>query len=143
MALESWPGSIVKLIGSEGGYSDHPADNGGKTKYGITQKTLDQWRKTHPGHPSVAQLNRSEAEQIYKAWYWDRCKCDRLPAGLDYLVFDAAVNSGPEQAAKWLQRAVDVTADGVIGPKTIAAATMTPTEKAIVEFNTRRLDLMV
>ena len=59
---------------------------------------------------------------LYKARYWDACKCDDLPRGVDYAVFDAAVNMGPSRASKLLQAALGVTADGSIGRATIAAA---------------------
>jgi lysozyme family protein len=60
---------------------------------------------------------------LYKARYWDACKCDDLPRGVDYCVFDSAVNMGSGRAAKLLQAALGVTADGSIGRATIAAAT--------------------
>ena len=59
---------------------------------------------------------------LYKRKYWDKVAGDLLPSGLDYAVFDAAINSGPGRAAKWLQELVGVTADGAIGPGTLAAA---------------------
>jgi lysozyme family protein len=62
------------------------------------------------------------AKAIYRRDYWDAVHADELPGDLRYEVFDAAVNSGVSQSIKWLQRALGVTDDGVIGPKTIAAA---------------------
>ena len=62
--------------------------------------------------------------RIYRQGYWDRCRCEDLPYHpLRLVVFDAAVNSGPGQSLKWLQMELGVTADGVIGPKTLSALT--------------------
>lgn len=110
--------AIDKLLGHEGGYSDHPADNGGKTMYGITE--TEARRIGFRG--DMRELPLDLAKQIYKRDYWDAVKADELPAAVRYVVFDAAVNSGVGQSAKWLQRACGVVDDGVIGPKTLAAA---------------------
>ncbi|MCF8405748.1 MAG: peptidoglycan-binding protein [Bacteroidales bacterium] len=68
----------------------------------------------------LRNISDSELEQIYRAGYWDKCKCDDLPSGVDYAVFDAAVNSGPGRGAKWLQTAIGANPDGGIGPNTLA-----------------------
>ena len=103
-----------KLIKHEGGYSDHAADPGGKTRYGITEAVARE--AGYQGDMRDVPLDL--AKQIYKAKYW----VEALPSDVRYVVFDAAVNSGPAQAAKWLQRACGVIDDGVIGPQTIQAA---------------------
>jgi lysozyme family protein len=110
--------AVNKLLGLEGGFSDHPADNGGKTMYGITE--AEARRVGYRG--DMRELPLDLAKQIYKRDYWDVVKADELPAAVRYVVFDAAVNSGTGQSAKWLQRACGVVDDGVIGPKTVAAA---------------------
>ena len=103
-----------KLIKHEGGYSDHAADPGGKTRYGITEAVARE-----AGYQGdMRDLPLDLAKQIYKDKYW----VEALPPDVRYVVFDAAVNSGPAQAAKWLQRACGVIDDGVIGPQTIQAA---------------------
>lgn len=103
-----------KLTKHEGGYSDHAADPGGKTRYGITEAVARE-----AGYQGdMRDLPLDLAKQIYKAKYW----VEALPSDVRYVVFDAAVNSGPAQAAKWLQRACGVIDDGVIGPQTIQAA---------------------
>jgi lysozyme family protein len=90
---------------------------------GVTQKTYDGWRDRH-GQPrqSVRLISDAEVSAIYRRDYWDAIKGDQLPAGVDYCVFDFAVNSGINRAARYLQNAVGTAADGVIGPATIAAA---------------------
>lgn len=109
------------ILKHEGGYSDHPSDPGGATNMGITRATLEAWRGLPVSKADVMALQRAEAEAIYRAKYWNAVKGDDLPAGVDYCVFDYAVNSGPGRAIKALQRAVGEAQDGVIGPRTMAA----------------------
>ncbi len=110
------------LIRREGGYVHDPADRGGPTKYGITQRTLRAWR----GHPvipgDVRAMTQSEARAIYQRRYVDEPGFARLPDPLRAQVVDDGVLSGPRQAVKNLQRAIGgVTVDGRLGPKTRAA----------------------
>jgi len=121
MAKDSFDTLMPHLFRHEGGFADHPRDPGGATKYGITRATLSSWRGRPVSRTDVRRLTQAEAAAIYRARYWTVVKADALPAGVDYCVFDAAVNSGPARAAKWLQATVRVTQDGVIGPKTLAA----------------------
>lgn len=121
MAKGNFAACHAVTSGWEGGWSNHDADPGGATMYGITVGTLSKWRGRKVPKAEVKALTRSEAEQIYKAWYWDKVKADELPAGVDLVIYDYAVNSGPSRAAKALQRAVGVKQDGAIGPVTLAA----------------------
>lgn len=106
------------LLKHEGGFSDHAADPGGKTRYGITEAVARE-----VGYRGdMRELPLDLAKRIYKDRYWDAVKAEQLPSTVRYVVFDAAVNSGPGQSAKWLQRALGVADDGVIGPRTLAAA---------------------
>jgi lysozyme family protein len=123
----------------EGGFSDHPSDPGGATNFGITQGTLAAWRGKAVSREDVRALTRQEAGAIYRARYWDACRCDDLPAGVDAMVFDAAVNHGPRQAALFLQRALGVSDDGVIGPQTLAAAARLKPGDTICEIAARRM----
>lgn len=110
--------AVDHVLKSEGGYSDHAADPGGKTRYGITEAVARE-----VGYKGdMRELPLDLAKRIYKDRYWDTVKAEQLPPAVRYVVFDAAVNSGPGQAVKWLQRALGVVDDGVIGPKTLAAA---------------------
>lgn len=106
----------------EGGFANHPADPGGRTMRGVTQRTYDAYRQRH-GQPTadVKGITDDELREIYRTQYWDKVQGDDLPSGLDYAVFDFAVNSGPSRAAKFLQRIVGAEQDGVIGSQTIAA----------------------
>lgn len=114
--------ALPRVLVHEGGYVNHPADPGGETNRGITKRVYDAYRQ-RIGVPlqSVRNITSQEVAAIYKANYWNLAKCDQLPAGVSYVVFDGAVNSGVAQSVKWLQRALGVTADGVIGNATLAA----------------------
>ena len=86
----------------EGGFVNHPADPGGATNLGITRATLAAWRKRPVTVADVRALTRDEAAAIYRAKYWDAIGGDALPAGVDLLAFDIAVNMGVGRAKAWL-----------------------------------------
>lgn len=110
--------AFEKLLKHEGGFSDHSADRGGKTRYGVTEAVARE-----AGYRGdMQELPLDLAQRIYKDKYWDAMQAEVLPADIRYIVFDGAVNSGITQSAKWLQRACGVKDDGVIGPQTIRAA---------------------
>ena len=108
------------LITHEGGFSNHPDDPGGATMYGITEKVA----RANGYTGAMRDLTLDFSKSIYRKSYWDACRCDQMPDTLRYPLFDAAVNSGPGQAIKWLQSAVGVKADGAIGPVTQQAVNM-------------------
>ena len=130
--------TFALLLGHEGDFSDHPADPGGKTRYGVTEAVARE-----VGYKGdMRELPLDLAKRIYLERYWRPVRADDLPPGIRYAVFDAAVNSGPAQATRWLQRALAVTADGVIGPKTLAAAYAHPPEKLLLAMLAQRLRFM-
>jgi lysozyme family protein len=116
---------LEHILNYEGGFSDDPEDPGGATNKGITLTTL---REVYPSatREDLKNISDRTVKDIYKKKYWDVCRCEHLPDGLDLVVFDCAVNSGTRQAALWLQRCVGVAADGVIGPMTLGAANAKP-----------------
>lgn len=126
------------LLKHEGGFSDHPADRGGKTHYGITEAVARE-----VGYRGdMRELPLDLAKRIYKDRYWDAVRADELPEAVRYAVFDAAVNSGPRQAIRWLQRAVGVRDDGIIGPQTLAAVRAANPERLLRRFLSQRLRFM-
>lgn len=132
--MAEWDADVKRwVLEYEGGFVNHPRDPGGATNMGITRRTLAAWR----GHPvsvqDVRDLTKSEAMAIYKAHYWDAVQGDRLPRGLDYAVYDYAVNSGPGRAARDLQRCLGVTVDGIIGaqPQIVYQARNADNSKAL------------
>ncbi|NBS35421.1 MAG: hypothetical protein EBS82_06235 [Methylocystaceae bacterium] len=120
---ENYAQALKQVLKYEGGYVDHPKDPGGPTNKGVTQAVYDTWRKSKDlSTQSVRNISDSEVATIYKNLYWDRISGDYLPSGVDFAVFDYAVNSGVSRASRTLQSIVGVTQDGVIGPETIEAA---------------------
>lgn len=115
--------ALEYLLEEEGGWSNHPADRGGATMYGITQLTYDAYRrKIKKPKQSVRNITKTEARDVYDTMYWREARCDRLPWPISYLVFDAAVNSGPSRGVKWMQAGLGLSQDGVVGPNTIDKA---------------------
>ena len=122
----------------EGGYSNHPHDPGGATNLGITRRTLAEWLGRPVSEAEVRDLKVSDVEPIYRARYWDACRCDELPAGLDFLVFDCAVNQGAGRAKRLLQKSLGVLEDGILGPVTMRRAQDSPATQIIDEMVARR-----
>lgn len=115
----------------EGGWSDNPHDPGGATMKGITLATYSDWLGREATKDELKAIPTDHVEAIYRKGYWDKVRGDDLPAGLDLVAFDAAVNSGPKRAATWLQLAVGAKPDGAIGPASVAAAMAAPHDKAV------------
>lgn len=106
------------VIKHEGGYVNHALDPGKATNMGITEAVAR--RVGYKG--AMQDLPVDLAKRIYLEEYWKPVRAEELPAALRYAVFDAAVNSGVRQSILWLQRALGVADDGVLGPRTLAAA---------------------
>jgi len=117
----NWPKCFALVLKNEGGYVDNPADPGGATNLGCTKATWEAW----VGHPvtkdDIKALMPKDVMPLYKAKYWDTINGDNLPEGVDYAVFDFAINSGPSRAAKALQSVLNTNPDGQIGPTTLRA----------------------
>lgn len=111
---------------------------------GVTQATYDGYRIAH-GKPkqTVREITEIELMEIYRGNYWAVIRGDDLPAGIDYAVFDAAVNSGPIRAAKWLQEAIGVTDDGHIGMITLGAAAEANAEAVIKSMLEKRMTFLM
>lgn len=106
----------------EGGYVNHPKDPGGETNKGVTRRVYDAYRARRDlPLQSVKFITDAEVAEIYERQYWDRVRGDDLPSGVDYAVYDFAVNSGVSRSVKFVQRLVGVAEDGVMGEVTLAA----------------------
>ncbi len=114
--------ALTLVLKAEGGYTNHPSDRGGPTNKGILQREYDQYRR-HNGLPpaDVRDILQAEVEDIYWHDYWLAGRCDRMPWPVSLAHFDACVNTGVTQAAKFLQRTVGTRDDGLIGPLTLGA----------------------
>jgi lysozyme family protein len=130
--------ALAHVLKHEGGFVNHPKDPGGMTNLGVTKRVWESWTGKPASEADMRALNPIKVAPLYRARYWDAVRGDDLPAGVDYAVFDAAVNSGPVQAVKWLQRAVGVADDGKIGPATLAAVRAMPAVDVVAAFTERR-----
>lgn len=131
MAINNWPQCFALVLKNEGGYVDNPADPGGATNLGCTKAVWEQYIGRSVTKDDIKALTPNDVMPLYKAKYWDTIKGDDLPEGVDYAVFDFAINSGPSRAAKALQSVLSVTVDGQIGSATLRALeTANPREVA-------------
>jgi len=135
--------ALKAILHHEGGYVNHPADPGGMTNLGVTKRVWEEWVGHEVDEKTMRNLTPEIVGPMYKVKYWDKIKGDELPTGVDYVVFDAAVNSGPGRAAKWLQACVGVEPDGGIGPKTLAAVAAVDASQLVEDYAKRRLSFLM
>jgi len=141
---EIFPTALAALLdpSREGGFSDNPADPGGATNHGVTQRTWEEF----VGHPvpvsDIEALTTDEVAPLYKTRYWDTVRGDDLPAGLDYALFDFAVNSGVHEAAVKLQEIIGAMADGIIGDHTLYTLSQKHATEVIAALQDARLAML-
>lgn len=126
--------ALADVLVLEGGKVDHPKDPGGRTNKGVTQRVYNAYRARRlMVQKDVYLISDSEVAEIYRAQYADKVRFDDLPVGVDLVVFDGAVNSGPGQSIKWLQRALgNVKVDGSIGEATLSAVAAHPDHDRLI-----------
>ncbi|KFB11021.1 glycoside hydrolase family 108 protein [Nitratireductor basaltis] len=130
--------ALPLVMKHEGGWADHPADPGGATMKGVTLHTFRRYVKADATKDDLRAITNEQIATVYYRHYWAAVNAQALPSGVDYAVFDFAVNSGPSRAAKYLQRIVSTTVDGRVGPKTLQAVeAMDPSEIIIKLCNAR------
>jgi len=123
MASSSYDGALRRLLLHEGGYSNHPSDPGGPTKYGITIHDYRRYVKPGGSADDVKAMPVAVARRIYRVKYWNALRCDELPAGIDYAVFDYGVNSGVGRSGKVLRRVLALSdSSSVVTDAVVAAA---------------------
>ena len=139
---ENFDEALKAILKHEGGFVNHPKDPGGMTNLGVTKRVWEEW----VGHPvdeaAMRALSVQDVAPLYKKNYWDKIKGDQLPMGVDYACFDLAVNSGVGRAAKILQQALGVSADGAIGPTTLDAVAKANPRDLATEICDLRLNFL-
>jgi lysozyme family protein len=135
---------LALMLAHEGGYVHHEKDPGGRTNHGVTQRVWEEWVGHEVDEKQMRALTHEMVAPLYKRKYWDAVRADDLVAGVDYVVFDVAVNSGPGRAIKFLQSCVGVTVDGGFGPATLAAVKKSEEDPArlIEMYCARRLEFL-
>ena len=139
---ENFDSALEAILHHEGGYVNHPADPGGMTNLGVTKRVWEEWVGHEVDEKTMRALTPEIVGPMYKAKYWDKIKGDDLPAGVDYIVFDAAINSGPSRAAKWLQQTVGAIPDGMIGPGTLGKVAAMPADDIVEKYQQTRLEFL-
>lgn len=139
----NWPKCFAAVLQHEGGFVNHPRDPGGMTNLGVTRNVWGNWIGKQPTEAQMRALSALDVEPLYRNRYWNTIRGDELPSGVDYVVFDAAVNSGPVRAIKWLQACVDVPVDGKLGDQTLDAVFAANKGDLVDEYCDRRLAFLV
>ncbi|MBK55926.1 MAG: hypothetical protein CMC84_01175 [Flavobacteriaceae bacterium] len=140
---ENYDKCLEMILHHEGGYVNHPKDPGGETNLGVTKRVYEVWCiEQDLFQKDMKDLQFSDVAPIYRQNYWDRCKCDSLPDGVDLCVFDMGVNAGTGRGARFLQKCVGAVSDGAIGPNTLRQVdewiAMRGEEDLIIEYSERR-----
>lgn len=113
--------ALSLVLKHEGGWADHPKDPGGATMKGVTLASFRKYVKPNGTKTDLRNITDEQLATVYRKHYWDAVSGAELPDGVDYAVFDFAVNSGPSRAGKYLQKVVGTPQDGRIGPATLKA----------------------
>ena len=128
---DSFDSSLEFTLAEEGGFVDRPDDPRFATNHGITLVRLRRFLRD-PGlnQDDIRHVTCTTVRALYLADFWNRCRCDALPGGIDLMVFDHGVNAGPDRAGRALQLAVgnkreDI--DGAIGPDTLGRVELADT----------------
>ena len=141
---DNFDACLTLLLAHEGGYVNHPQDPGGMTNLGVTKRVWEEWTGHEVDEKQMRALTPELVAPLYKRKYWDAVRADELVSGLDYAVFDVAVNSGPGRAIKILQDCVGATVDGGFGPATMALVKKVSSEpnKIIDLYCAKRLEFL-
>ena len=142
MAASTYDEALRRLLAHEGGYTNHPSDPGGPTNFGITIYDYRKYVKPNATAADVRAMKLDEAKAIYRAKYWNAQRCDELPAGVDYSVFDYGVNSGIGRSGKVLRRVVGLPDNThVVTDEVLRAVGKRDPKAIVVAINDERLRL--
>jgi lysozyme family protein len=125
--------AIDRVLIHEGGDANDPRDAGGRTRWGISQKTYPTL--------DIGKLTRADAIALYRRDFWAPIQGDALPSALAFQALDAAVNHGVGRTVRWLQRLTGVKIDGRLGPVTLAAIRAADEARLIERLLALRLEL--
>ena len=140
MVAASYEAALTRLLKDEGGYGDHPSDPGGPTNFGITLADARRYWKAGATAADMRAMPQSVARDIYRAHYWNTLRCDELPAGVDYAVFDYGVNSGVGRAGKVLRRMLKLSdRTSVVSDDVIAAVAKAVAGDLVIAICAERL----
>ena len=132
---ENFDEALAAVLIHEGGYVNNKLDPGGMTNLGVTKKVWEEWVGHLVGEKEMRALTPDTVAPMYRKKYWDAVKGDELPTGLDYLMFDFAINAGPGRAIKTMQKAIGTVPDGAIGPKTMQALKDADQKDLVAKFS--------
>jgi len=132
--------SFEIVMQSEGGYVWDKDDSGGETNLGVTIGAWSEYLGRPINSGEMKALTKDTVKPFYKQMYWDKLRCDDLPNGVDYAVFDFGVNAGTGRSAKFLQRAVGAVPDGAIGPATLGKVNSMDSADILQSFSDQKED---
>jgi len=135
---ENFDEALKAILKHEGGFVNHPKDPGGMTNLGVTKKVWEEWVGKAVDEKAMRALTPEVVAPMYRKKYWDAVRGDEMPDGLDYLMFDFAVNAGPGRAIRIMQKAVGTNPDGAIGPKTMQALKEANQAELVAKFSAEK-----
>lgn len=135
---ENFDDALAAVLEHEGGFVNHPKDPGGMTNLGVTKRVWEAWVSKTVSEADMRALTPALVAPMYRKQYWDAVRGDELPSGLDYLMFDFAINAGVSRAIRTMQRAIGTTPDGAIGPKTMQALRDADPDALIDKFSAEK-----
>lgn len=142
MSADNFERCFQLLLKDEGGFVNDPKDRGGATNLGVTLGTWSSWVRYPATVEMIKALTPDDVRPLYKKNYWDYIKADQLPVGVDYCVFDCAVNSGATRASRFAQLAAGVSVDGLIGTITLKQINAMHPDDFVRAFTQERIEYL-
>lgn len=115
---ENFDRAFVETLKHEGGFVNHPKDPGGMTNLGVTKRVWEDYTGRKASEADMRALTPEKVKPLYRERYWNRVRGDDLPSGVDFAMYDFAVNSGPSRAIRTAQKIIGAKQDGMMGPQT-------------------------